>query len=198
MDTASMKAGVETLRYEGGSPEYFYERMSQDLIARHGPLVSVDFASHFPKFEIWFCYTDGTKTYSGERTGDYDIHYLALGYGGTGPNLAKHFLDAAGFILNTDQIHSMKEGDSIRLESGKTVIKQEKDKLVTNSKVTFVRKEVNENLGYMMTYRYYKAPSIAVATQFLEEQNISEQHYYVIVETPEGNIAKDRVGIYDP
>jgi len=191
------EAALTTLQYNGGPAEPFYERMSRDLISKHGPLVSVDYASHFPKFEIWFCYKDDMRIYSGQRTGHYDIHFLSLGYVGEGPRYARHFLAAAGFDLTSEQIESIKPGDSIQLRDGKAVIVREKDKVVQSSEVTFLKERKEIVAGFPATYRHYSAPSKAVATQFLEKQNITAQSYFVVVETPEGTIAKDRMGIYD-
>lgn len=194
-----MRAGMvfETLRYDGGQVEGFYERMSNDLVAKHGPLVGVDYASHFPKFEIWFCYQDGTRIYSGQRTGHYDIHFLTLGYVGEGPRYARHFLAAAGFDLTSEQIESIEPGDSIQLRDGKAVIVKEKDRIVESGEVTFLRERKEISMGFPATYRHYKAPSKAVAKQFLEKQNITAQSYFVVCETPEGVLSKDRMGIFE-
>lgn len=161
-----MRAGavLETLRYDGGPAELFYERMSRDLAGRHGPLVGVDYASHFPKFEIWFSYKDGTRIYSGERTGHYDIHFLTLGYLGEGPRYARHFLAAAGFDLSDEQIKSIEPGDSIHLKNGKAVIVREKDKVVESDEVTFDREVKGTSMGFPATYRLYKGPNKAAAT----------------------------------
>jgi tetratricopeptide (TPR) repeat protein len=96
--------------------------MSQDLISRHGALQRVDYVSHFPDFEIYFTYEDGTKLYSGKRTGNYDIHFLTLGYVGEGPRYAHHFLKAAGLELSSDEIESIRPGDCIVPRDGKAII----------------------------------------------------------------------------
>lgn len=170
-----MRAGtaLTTLQYDGGPAEQFYERMSRDLISKHGPLVGVDYASHFPKFEIWFCYKDDARIYSGQRTGNYDIHFMSLGYVGQGPRHARHFLAAAGFDLTSEEIESIKPGDSIQLRDGKAVIVREKDKVVQSSEVTFLKERKEVVAGFPATYRHYSAPSKAVATRFLEKQNIT-------------------------
>lgn len=194
-----MRAGMamETLRYDGGPVEGFYERMSKDLIAKHGPLVSVDYASHFPKFEIWFCYKDGGRIYSGQRTGNYDIHFLTLGYVGEGPRYARHFLAAAGFDLTSEQIDSIRPGDSIQLKDGKAVIVREKDKVVESSEVTFDREVKADSMGFPAIYKLYKGPNKKTAVAFLEKQNITAQSYFVGVKTPEGTFCKDRMGLFD-
>ena len=190
-----MRAGMvlETLPYDGGPIEDFYERMSKDLIAKHGPLVSVEYVSHFPKFEIWFLYKDGGRIYSGQRTGHYDIHFLSLGYVGEGPRYARHFLTGAGFDLTSEQIDSIKSGDSVQLRDGNAVIVREKDKVVESSEVTFLRERKEISAGFPATYRHYKAPSKAVAKQFLEKQNITAHSYFVVCETLEGVISRDRM-----
>lgn len=66
MEPIARAEGLLTTRpYDGGPVEPFFERMSKDLISKHGPLVGVDYVSHFPKFEIWFRYKDGAAIYSG-------------------------------------------------------------------------------------------------------------------------------------
>jgi hypothetical protein len=46
------------------------------------------------------------------------------------------------------------------------------------------------------TYEVYKAPSKAVALEYLKTKSVTKPLYYVIVETPEGNWGKDINGIY--
>lgn len=188
---------TETLRYDGGAVEPFYERMSRDLVARHGPLVGVDYSSHFPKFEIWFSYKDGARIYSGERRGQFDIHFLSLGYVGEGPRYAHHFLSAAGFDLSSEQIESIKPGDSIQIKDGRAEIVREKDKVVETAEVTFEREVKANSMGLPAIYRLYKGPNRAAATAFLEKQNITAPSYFVGVKTPEGTFCKDRMGLFD-
>jgi len=102
--------------------EASYELISRQLISEHGPLILVEYLSHFPKFEINFHYQDGTRIYSGERTGKYDINFLSLGYTGEGPRYAEYFLGAAGFKLSHAVIAGIKPGDQIVLENGKPKI----------------------------------------------------------------------------
>lgn len=118
----SPKGSQQTIQYDGGHAEPFYERMSKDLIARHGALRHVDYISHFPKFEICFTYENGTRLYSGPRTGHYDVHFLTLGYIGEGPRYAHHFLKAAGLELSSDEIKSIRPGDRIVPRHGKAII----------------------------------------------------------------------------
>ncbi len=46
------------------------------------------------------------------------------------------------------------------------------------------------------TYEVYTASSKADARSFLENYKITKQHFYVEVETPEGPLGKDIMGIY--
>ncbi len=102
--------------------EASFETMSRDLVRDHGPLIRVEYVSHWPKFEIKFYYRDGACIYSGARTGRYDIHFLSLGYVGEGPRYAKHYLGAAGFKLTADEIAGIKPGESIVLVDGKAAV----------------------------------------------------------------------------
>lgn len=105
----------------------FYAQLSRDLALAHGALTRVEYVSHYPNFEILFFYEDGTKIYSGQRRGQYDIHLLSLGYAGEGPSRAQTFLDAAGFALTYDEIQSIKPGDAIEKKDGATKILRKHD-----------------------------------------------------------------------
>jgi len=105
--------------------ETSYEAMSRQLVHDHGPLERVEYISHWPKFEIRFHYKDGACVYSGSRTAKHDINFLSLGYVGEGPRYAKHFLEAAGFNLTTDEIANIKVGDKVVLRSGKAVVNRD-------------------------------------------------------------------------
>jgi ankyrin repeat protein len=102
--------------------ETSYVAMSTQLVRDHGLLERVEYLSHWPKFEIKFYYRDGTSIYSGQRTGKHDINFLSLGYVGEGPRYARHFLEAAGFNLTTDEIACIKVGDNIVVRDGKAVL----------------------------------------------------------------------------
>jgi len=101
--------------------ESLYEAMSRQLVRDHGPLERVEYLSHWPGFEIKFYYKDGACVYSGPRTGKHDINFLSLGYVGEGPRYARHFLEAAGFSLSSDEIASVRVGDRIVLRDGRPV-----------------------------------------------------------------------------
>src|SRR5205807_3829377 len=47
------------------------------------------------------------------------------------------------------------------------------------------------------TYDIYRAPSRAEALAFLRDFEVKEERRYVIVETPQGNLGKDFVLIFD-
>jgi len=47
------------------------------------------------------------------------------------------------------------------------------------------------------TVRHYEALNKAAAKRFLEKQNITAQAYYIVVSTPEGQIGRDVLGIYE-
>jgi hypothetical protein len=50
----------------------------------------------------------------------------------------------------------------------------------------------------VVTYSYevYRAKTAEEARQFLEKKNVTEGHFYLVVETPEGNWGKDVNGMY--
>jgi len=64
------------------------------------------------------------------------------------------------------------------------------------SKVRFLREERKNRMGVTMTYRIHKAPDAASAKTFLAENPVTKQYYYIVVETPQGNYARDIQGIY--
>jgi len=98
-----------------------YRQMAGDLISKHGPLKRVKYLSHFPKFEINFVFEKKT-VYSGERRGQYDIHFLSLGYFGEGPRYAREFLAEAGFAMTPEDIEAIKPGAVIQLKDGTVVV----------------------------------------------------------------------------
>ncbi len=178
-----------------GTIEQFYANMSRQLIERHGPLVKVDYVSHFPKFEIWFFYEDGTTIYSGQRAGCYDINFLSLGYVGEGPRYAQAFLEAAGAQLTSEDIESIRPGTSIQLSGGRVRIVRKEDQFSEDESdhVKFVR-EV-ERIG--ATYRLYTSPDEQSAKYFLAKQDITVQSFFIVVKTPEGYLGKDRQMEFD-
>ena len=51
--------------------------------------------------------------------------------------------------------------------------------------------------GLTNTYREYRAPQKAAALEFLEATPVDEPLVYVVVETPEGTLCKDKTGLYE-
>jgi hypothetical protein len=63
--------------------------------------------------------------------------------------------------------------------------------------VVFKQKYAKPSLfGTSNTYEEWTAPSAQAAKEFLNSRQITEQQYYLAVETPEGNWCKDRDGVY--
>lgn len=123
---------------------------------------------------------------------------MTLGYVGEGPRYARHFLAAAGFHLTSEQIDSIKPGDSIELRDGRAIIVREKDKVVETQGVVFDHEEKRIEAGFPATYRYYKGPSKAAAMVFLEKQNVTARSFFIGVKTPEGMFCKDCDGLFEP
>ena len=73
---------------------------------------------------------------------------------------------------------------------------QAKAKEAKPSKVKFVREDRTERHGTTMIYRVHKAPDAASAKAFLEQNPVTKQFYYIVVETPEGNYCRDIQGMY--
>ena len=64
-------------------------------------------------------------------------------------------------------------------------------------KVVFVREDRRPGaIGGTYVYRIHRAPDAASALAFLELHPITRELYYLVVETPEGNYARDIGGIY--
>lgn len=65
------------------------------------------------------------------------------------------------------------------------------------ARVKFVRKYTQPNvLGVPCTYEIYKASDPEQAKDFLKTKKVSRQLHYVVVETPSGNWARDKDGMY--
>jgi hypothetical protein len=63
-------------------------------------------------------------------------------------------------------------------------------------KVKFIREDHSQSHGVTMIYRVHKAPDAATAKAFLEQNPVTRQFYYILVETPEGNYCRDIQGMY--
>lgn len=105
-----------------GPIERGYRRLARQYRDAYGALQSVEYISHFPKFEILFNF-EKAAIYSGPRQGAYDIHFLSLGYIGEGPRYAKAFMDELGFSLTTEEIDGINPGALMTLVDGKVIIK---------------------------------------------------------------------------
>jgi len=103
-----------------------YRQLARQYRQTFGVLQSVEYLSHYPKFEINFNF-EKTAVYSGARQGRYDINFLSLGYYGEGPTYARAFLDELGFSLTAEEIASINPGAVLTLQEGKVVIKYKKN-----------------------------------------------------------------------
>jgi len=59
--------------------------------------------------------------------------------------------------------------------------------------VSYKKKEVNNG----NTYEVYTGPSRTVALEFLRQTPVKIERHYIICETPQGNIGKDMIMIFD-
>lgn len=82
------------------------------------------------------------------------------------------------------------------LEPGLTAASPVKAAKPQPSKVVFVREDHQYKMGATFTYRIYKAPNAASAMAYLEQNPVTKQLFYIIIETPEGNYCRDIQGIY--
>jgi hypothetical protein len=64
------------------------------------------------------------------------------------------------------------------------------------AKVKFIREDRSEKNGVMNVYRIHSAPDAASAQEFLKNNPVTKNFYYIVVETPEGNYGRDIDGIY--
>ena len=64
------------------------------------------------------------------------------------------------------------------------------------SDVTFKNQYTKPIIGGVGTYVVYTAPSKDAARAFLETYKVKKDYFYVEVETPEGPVGKDKMGIY--
>jgi HEAT repeat protein len=62
--------------------------------------------------------------------------------------------------------------------------------------VVFVKEEQRMILGQLMTYRVHKGPDGVSARAFLADNPVTRDHYYIVVETPDGNYCRDRSSTY--
>jgi hypothetical protein len=64
------------------------------------------------------------------------------------------------------------------------------------AKVVFVREDREAKMGVTFIYRIHRAPDAASAQAFLQQNPVTKQFYYIVVETPQGNYCRDIQGIY--
>lgn len=66
--------------------------------------------------------------------------------------------------------------------------------------VKYVRTYTEQKMGpfgpFTTTYEMYRAKTAQEAREFLDTKSVAKKLYYVVVETPEGNWAKDIDGMY--
>lgn len=74
----------------------------------------------------------------------------------------------------------------------------EKGRPKATGEVKFKDREIKTGpMGIKQTYDVHTANSKEDALVFLEKTKVDAQHYYVIVETPEGNWGKDCIGVFE-
>ena len=60
----------------------------------------------------------------------------------------------------------------------------------------FIEEDIQNRDGQTCIYRVHKGPDAITAQNFLKQNPVSKQFYYIVVETPEGNYCRDIAGIY--
>jgi hypothetical protein len=112
-----------------------------------------------------------------------------------------------GIICGEDLTHELWEAakESFARHNGKRKNDQEPEKRAKPQakavekkpgKVVFVREDRQQKMGHTMIYRIHKGPDAASAKAFLEKNPVTQQFYYIVVETMEGNYCRDIQGIY--
>lgn len=67
---------------------------------------------------------------------------------------------------------------------------------VQPGKVVYVREDRQTGMGGTAIYRVYKGPDEQTAMAFLKENPVTQDLLYLVVETPEGNFCRDKMGTY--
>lgn len=62
--------------------------------------------------------------------------------------------------------------------------------------VVYVKEERKSGMGGTAIYRVYKGPDEQSAMAFLQQNPVTQNLLYLVVETPEGNFCRDAMGIY--
>ncbi len=65
-----------------------------------------------------------------------------------------------------------------------------------SEKVVYVREDRQSGIGGTAIYRVHKGPDEQSAMAFLKENPVTQDLLYLVVETPEGNFCRDKMGIY--
>jgi len=63
-------------------------------------------------------------------------------------------------------------------------------------KVVYIREDRQTGMGGTAIYRVYKGPDEQTAMAFLKENPVTQDLLYLVVETPEGNFCRDKMGTY--
>jgi len=92
--------------------------------------------------------------------------------------------------------HGGKPRGDGELEPKKKAAPAKKPAPKKKGKVVFVREDRQSRMGVTFIYRVHKGPDAATAKEFLEQNPVSKQFYYIVVETPEGNYCRDIQGMY--
>lgn len=178
--------------YDGnGDVENFYAELSMRCMDEHGTLIRVEFLTHFPDFEMRFVYSDGWSMVTGQRRGQYDIHFMSFGYAGEGTRYLNHFLEAAGFFVDADLIESLKAGDALVLH-GSCVALIRGDTTVSEHEgfARFVLEESNDGT----TFRVFSTSCEVLARAFLAQHTVAVDNSYLLVSTPAKHYGIDRNG----
>jgi hypothetical protein len=93
------------------------------------------------------------------------------------------------------------EKDGRVAKNARIAIEKIKSRGASTDSVKFIRRYkrviCHAVLGtYEGTYEEYSAPDKSVARAFLQEKNVTKDYFYIEVITPEGNVGKDKMGIY--
>jgi len=113
-------------------------------------------------------------------------------------------LDEARQVLQKKKASLTKE-DIRKLQKGfasapKSIMKRIFGQRSPQASVRYLKKyqqRTDSSFGsFLNTYERYEAESASDALAFLETRTVTERHYYVEVQTPEGLVGKDIKGVY--
>lgn len=63
-------------------------------------------------------------------------------------------------------------------------------------KIVYIREDRQTDMGGTAIYRVYKGPDEQTAMAFLKENPVTQDLLYLVIETPEGNFCRDKMGTY--